>query len=99
MVDESIHLGFFFVISEIDFKMYLNYICRYPEDILTVLSTEIRPRARTLLRFSDVQIGQHIMANYNVETPDTRGFWYDCCITDKKDTRTSKELTATVYIG
>lgn len=64
-----------------------------------MLSTEIRPRARTLLKFQDVEIGQHIMANYNYEEPERRGFWYDCYITGKRDTRTIKELTATVYIG
>jgi len=72
---------------------------KYLEDVLTVLSTEIRPRARTLLKFSEVQIGQHIMANYNYEDNDSRGFWYDCKVTDKKDSRTSKELISTVYIG
>ncbi|CAG5131053.1 unnamed protein product [Candidula unifasciata] len=72
---------------------------KYPEDVLKVLSTEIRPRARTLIRFADVEIGQHVMANYNCEEPETRGFWYDCVVTGKKDTRTVKELTATVYIG
>ena len=39
------------------------------------------------------------MANYNMEEPDERGFWYDCVITDKLDTRTQKKLTATVYFG
>ncbi|XP_059177141.1 E3 ubiquitin-protein ligase UHRF1-like isoform X2 [Physella acuta] len=80
---------------------FTYHICfdKYPEDVLKVLSTEIRPRARTLLKFQDVEIGQHIMANYNYEEPERRGFWYDCYITGKRDTRTIKELTATVYIG
>ncbi|CAL1538353.1 unnamed protein product [Lymnaea stagnalis] len=80
---------------------FTYHICfeKYPEDVLKVLSTEIRPRARTLLRFEDVNIGQHIMANYNYDEPGTRGFWYDCFVTGKKDTRTVKELNATVYVG
>ncbi|RUS78042.1 hypothetical protein EGW08_014217 [Elysia chlorotica] len=78
---------------------YHIYLEEYPSDILKVSSIEIKPRARTLLRFEDVSIGQHIMANYNYEDTDTRGFWYDCVVTDKRDERTKKELKATVYIG
>lgn len=40
-----------------------------------------------------------MMANYNVDDPDLRGFWYDCIIKGKRNTRTIKELTATVFIG
>ncbi|KAH9513390.1 E3 ubiquitin-protein ligase uhrf1 [Bulinus truncatus] len=78
---------------------YHIYFEKYPDDIEKVLSTEIRPRARTLVRFQDVKIGQYIMANYNLEDPETRGYWYDCCVTGKKDTRTVKELYATVRAG
>lgn len=39
------------------------------------------------------------MANYNLEEPETRGYWYDCIVTGKKDTRTMKELYATVKAG
>ena len=76
-----------------------THLARYPEDVLTVLSTEVRPRARTLLKFAEVTVGQHIMANYNCEEPEARGFWYDCKVTDKTDTRTVKHLTATVHVG
>ena len=60
---------------------------------------DVRPRARTNIKFSDVKVGDAVMANYNMEDPDTRGFWYDCVITGKQDTRTVKTLTATVYFG
>ncbi|XP_062593706.1 E3 ubiquitin-protein ligase UHRF1-like [Saccostrea cucullata] len=60
---------------------------------------DIRPRARKVIKLSDIKEGQKVMANYNVDDPDLRGFWYDCIITGKRDTRTIKELTATVFIG
>lgn len=85
--------------GESDGFTYHIYLEEYPEDILKVSSTEIKPRARTLLRFEDVTVGQHIMANYNYEDPEIRGFWYDCVVTDKRDERTKKELKATVYVG
>ncbi|GFO08485.1 E3 ubiquitin-protein ligase uhrf1 [Plakobranchus ocellatus] len=85
--------------GEPDGFTYHVFLEEYPEDILKVLSTEIKPRARTLISFDDVTIGQHIMANYNYEDPEIRGFWYDCLVTDKRDSRTKKELLATVYVG
>ncbi|KAK7010488.1 E3 ubiquitin-protein ligase UHRF1 [Biomphalaria glabrata] len=78
---------------------YHIFFEKYPDDIEKVLSSEIRPRARTLIRFQDVQVGQLIMANYNLEEPEMRGYWYDCIVTGKKDTRTMKELYATVKAG
>ena len=62
-------------------------------------SKDIRPRARHLLPLERVKEGQMIMANFNYDEPECRGFWYDCLITKKKDTRTHKELRATVYLG
>ena len=73
---------------------------RYDEDDHVELTcNDVRPRARTNIKFADVNIGHTVMANYNMEEPDERGFWYDCVITDKLDTRTQKKLTATVYFG
>jgi E3 ubiquitin-protein ligase UHRF1 len=46
-----------------------------------------------------VKEGQKLMANFNYDEPDTRGYWYDCVVTKKKDTRTQKEIHATVYMG
>ncbi|MEQ2157261.1 hypothetical protein GOODEAATRI_000127 [Goodea atripinnis] len=40
-------------------------------------SVDVRPRARTLLRWDQLQVGLQVMVNYNMETPDERGFWYD----------------------
>ena len=59
----------------------------------------IRPRARHKLSLSEVQIGDRVMVNYNYDEPKCRGYWYDAVITGKRNTRTMKELTATVYIG
>ena len=74
--------------------------CSYEEDDQVKLECkDIRPRARTSIKFSDVKVGDRVMANFNIEEPDDRGFWYDCLITAKQDTRTIKNLKATVYFG
>nr|KAG5688100.1 hypothetical protein BaRGS_031293 [Batillaria attramentaria] len=71
----------------------------YEDDVVELTSKDIRPRARHVIKFENVKEGQTIMANYNYDEPNTRGFWYDCLVTKKRDTRTMKELYATVYIG
>ncbi|KAK7110903.1 E3 ubiquitin-protein ligase UHRF1-like [Littorina saxatilis] len=71
----------------------------YEDDVVEVSSKEIRPRARHMLRLDQVKEGQTIMANFNYDDPQSRGFWYDCLVTKKRDTRTQKELYATVYLG
>lgn len=60
---------------------------------------DLRPRARTNVPFKEINEGQKVMANFNVDDPEQRGFWYDCIITKKQDTRTIKDLFATVFIG
>lgn len=81
--------------------MFTYILCfRYDDDDPEKLKCkDIRPRARNNLKLSDIKEGQKVMANFNVDDPDQRGFWYDCVITSKRDTRTIKELTATVFIG
>lgn len=77
-------------------KFYFSYD---EDDHVQLTCKDIRPRARTNIKFSDINVGSVVMANYNIEEPDERGFWYDCVITDKTDTRTVKKLSATVYFG
>ena len=39
------------------------------------------------------------MVNYNYDEPADRGYWYDAVVTEKRNTRTIKELICTVNIG
>ncbi|XP_054716730.1 E3 ubiquitin-protein ligase UHRF1-like [Uloborus diversus] len=59
----------------------------------------LRPRARRLVPFGEVKEGDVVMVNYNVEEPKERGFWYDCTVTGKRDTRTRKELLGSIAMG
>lgn len=43
-----------------------------------LLLKHIRPRAYRKLSLKDLQPGDIIMANYNLEDPDERGHWFDC---------------------
>jgi len=74
--------------------------CRYEEDgDMEIRSQDIRPRARTVIPLSQVKNGDTVMVNFNMDDPKHRGYWYDALVTGKKETRTSKELYATVYFG
>ncbi|XP_030049642.1 E3 ubiquitin-protein ligase UHRF2 isoform X3 [Microcaecilia unicolor] len=73
----------------------------YPENGLVEMhSSNLRPRARTILKWNELKVGDVVMVNYNVETPEERGFWYDAEITALKEiSRTNKEIHAKVFLG
>ncbi|KAL1439622.1 hypothetical protein MTO96_031882 [Rhipicephalus appendiculatus] len=71
----------------------------YEDEVAPLNLNCVRPRAKKVIPFADVSIGDRLMINFNVEEPSKLGFWYDCLVTSKKSTRTQKELWATIYIG
>lgn len=73
----------------------------YPESgIVKVNPKDLRPRARTILKWTELNIGDVVMVNYNAEIPSNRGHWFDAEITELKTiSRTKKELHATVFLG
>uniref|UniRef100_A0A3P8WF88 RING-type E3 ubiquitin transferase n=1 Tax=Cynoglossus semilaevis TaxID=244447 RepID=A0A3P8WF88_CYNSE len=66
----------------------------YPENgVVEMRLRDVRPRARTLLQWDQLQVGMHVMVNYNMETPEERGFWFDAEVqTINQTSRTNKEL-------
>ncbi|XP_030598183.1 E3 ubiquitin-protein ligase UHRF2 isoform X3 [Archocentrus centrarchus] len=73
----------------------------YPENgVVEMRPVDVRPRARTLLRWDQLQVGMHVMVNYNMETPDERGFWFDAeIVTLNQASRTNKELRVNILLG
>lgn len=73
----------------------------YPESgILEMNVKDLRPRARTTLKWNELNVGDVVMVNYNVENPSKRGFWYDAEITTLKTiSRTKKEVRVKVFLG
>ncbi|KAM9308657.1 E3 ubiquitin-protein ligase UHRF1-like [Gastrophryne carolinensis] len=50
----------------------------YPEEGTVVLTkSDVRPRARTTLKWEDLAVGRTVMVNYNPDEPGERGYWYD----------------------
>lgn len=61
---------------------------------------DVRPRARTVLRWDELQVGMRVMVNYNMETADERGFWFDGeIVTLNQTSRTNKELRVNILLG
>ncbi|KAM5237840.1 LOW QUALITY PROTEIN: E3 ubiquitin-protein ligase UHRF1 [Ctenodactylus gundi] len=72
----------------------------YPENgVVTMKPRDVRARARTLLKWQELQVGQVVMLNYNADHPRERGFWYDAEISRKRETRAARELYAHVRLG
>uniref|UniRef100_A0A8C6P5B3 E3 ubiquitin-protein ligase UHRF n=1 Tax=Nothobranchius furzeri TaxID=105023 RepID=A0A8C6P5B3_NOTFU len=73
----------------------------YPENgVVEMKLVDVRPRARTVLRWDQLQVGMRVMVNYNMETPDERGFWYDAeIVTLNQTSRTNKELRVNILLG
>uniref|UniRef100_A0A8C5DZB9 E3 ubiquitin-protein ligase UHRF n=1 Tax=Gouania willdenowi TaxID=441366 RepID=A0A8C5DZB9_GOUWI len=73
----------------------------YPENgVVEIRPLHVRPRARTLLRWDQLEVGMQVFINYNMETPDERGFWFDAeIVTVNQASRTNKELRVNILLG
>lgn len=59
----------------------------------------VRPRMCTTVKVSDIKVGDMVLVNYNIESPDERGFWYDMIVTEVSNKRTSRKVVGTLYVG
>uniref|UniRef100_A0A8C7J150 E3 ubiquitin-protein ligase UHRF n=1 Tax=Oncorhynchus kisutch TaxID=8019 RepID=A0A8C7J150_ONCKI len=73
----------------------------YPENgVVEMCGSNVRPRARTLLRWDQLTVGLVVMVNYNIEIPEERGFWFDAEITALNEiSRTNKEVRIRILLG
>uniref|UniRef100_A0A667XGV9 E3 ubiquitin-protein ligase UHRF n=1 Tax=Myripristis murdjan TaxID=586833 RepID=A0A667XGV9_9TELE len=61
----------------------------YPENgVVQLLAKDVRPRARTVYQWHQLEPGMVVMVNYNPDEPKERGYWYDAEIQRKRETRT-----------
>ncbi|NXW72836.1 UHRF1 ligase, partial [Hirundo rustica] len=72
----------------------------YPENgVVQMSSNNVRARARTILKWHQLEVGQVVMVNYNPDEPKERGFWYDAEILQKRETKMTRELSAKILLG
>ncbi|XP_068942872.1 E3 ubiquitin-protein ligase UHRF1 isoform X1 [Petaurus breviceps papuanus] len=86
-------------VAEEDVVYHVKYE-DYPENgVVKLSSKDVRARARTILKWHQLEVGQIVMVNYNPDEPKERGFWYDAEILRKRETRTVKEIYANLLLG
>uniref|UniRef100_A0A671UE37 E3 ubiquitin-protein ligase UHRF n=1 Tax=Sparus aurata TaxID=8175 RepID=A0A671UE37_SPAAU len=72
----------------------------YPENgVIQLLDKDVRPRARTVYQWHQLEPGMVVMVNYNPDDPKERGYWYDAEIQRKRETRTLREIYAKIILG
>lgn len=100
MSDSGPSTSFSDYVDDDDVSYFIKYD-DYPENgVVEIEPCNMRPRARTILKWSDLKVGDVVMVNYNIETPEERGFWFDAKITELKEhSRTNKEVYAKILLG
>ncbi|CAL8393448.1 unnamed protein product [Boreogadus saida] len=82
-----------------DIRYHVKYE-DYPENgVVQLLAKDIRPRARTVYQWHQLEPGMVVMVNFNPDDPKERGYWYDAEINKKKETRTAHEIHAKILLG
>lgn len=72
---------------------------RFEDDEPLVLSLDyIRPRAHAKVQLEDVNPGDVIMVNYNVDQPENRGHWYDCKVKKVFLSKSRKEIIGSILV-
>ncbi|KAI4886883.1 hypothetical protein NFI96_022587 [Prochilodus magdalenae] len=72
----------------------------YPENgVVQLLAKDVRPRARTVYQWHQLEQGMIVMVNYNPDEPKERGYWYDAQIQRKRETRTQREIFGKILLG
>lgn len=72
----------------------------YPENgVIQLLGKDVRPRARTVYQWHQLEPGMVVMVNYNPDDTKERGYWYDAEIQKKRETRTQREICAKILLG
>ncbi|KAG8253591.1 ubiquitin-like with PHD and RING finger domains 2 [Homalodisca vitripennis] len=97
------HDGYFYEVAFIEdmFNLSCSFSFCFRGDIsctIKVRLLDVRPRAQEKIPFEDIKVGDKVLANYNIEDPTKRGYWYDCVVSKVKSGQ-RKSLTAEVFIG
>nr|6B9M_A Chain A, E3 ubiquitin-protein ligase UHRF1 [Danio rerio]6B9M_B Chain B, E3 ubiquitin-protein ligase UHRF1 [Danio rerio]6B9M_C Chain C, E3 ubiquitin-protein ligase UHRF1 [Danio rerio] len=72
----------------------------YPENgVVQLRGKDVRPRARTVYQWRQLEPGMIVMVNYNPDDPKERGYWYDAEIQRKRETRTQREVFGKILLG
>jgi len=76
----------------------LTYHVKYEgyDRVYKVRLDQLRPRARRVIPFLDLDLKMEVMVNYNIDNPEERGFWYDAVVTAWRSTSSKKVLEVSI---
>uniref|UniRef100_A0A4W4EPE2 E3 ubiquitin-protein ligase UHRF n=1 Tax=Electrophorus electricus TaxID=8005 RepID=A0A4W4EPE2_ELEEL len=85
--------------GEEEFLYHVKYE-DYPENgVAQLQAKDVRPRARTIYQWHQLEEGMIVMVNYNPDEPKERGYWYDAQVQRKRETRTQREIFGKLLLG
>ncbi|XP_062868668.1 E3 ubiquitin-protein ligase UHRF1 isoform X1 [Trichomycterus rosablanca] len=85
--------------AEEEIRYHIKYE-DYPENgVVRLLGKDVRPRARTVYQWHQLEEGMVVMVNFNTDEPKERGYWYDAQIQRKRETRTQREVFGKILLG
>lgn len=99
-VEESESAGAYFEGEVVKIQVVdgeLVYLCKYDAydgDDYKVKESQLRPRARRLVKSRGLEAGMEVLVNYNLQEPKKRGFWFRA-----KVEKVRPNLVCTIYIG
>lgn len=84
-----------------DDKLLYNVQWEYDDKAppFNVPESSVRPRARRLIQFEALKIGEKVMINHNVDDPKETGLWYDFTVLKREKKRRAQDLIGTLHIG
>ena len=75
-------------------EVFLVKYDAYDGDDYKVKAAQLRPRARKILKSRELKADMAVLATYNLQEPDKRGFWFR-----GKVEQVRPHLTCTLYVG
>uniref|UniRef100_A0A8C7V650 E3 ubiquitin-protein ligase UHRF n=1 Tax=Oncorhynchus mykiss TaxID=8022 RepID=A0A8C7V650_ONCMY len=98
-LDQRANIGIIFK-SVFHVDLHVENKKHYPENGVVLLhSKDVRPRARTVYQWHQLEVGMVVMVNFNPDEPKERGYWYDAQIQKKRETRTLHEIYTKILLG
>ncbi|XP_014205108.1 E3 ubiquitin-protein ligase UHRF1-like [Copidosoma floridanum] len=95
---EAIILRIFFNAGKLFYKIRWD-LTDSNDEPFNVEEKFLRPRAWKVLNFDELEIGQRVMLNYNLENAKEIGYWYDFTIKKIECTQSINKLTGTIHVG
>lgn len=80
-------------------EVFYKVLWEFSNAFDNVPEAHVRPRARCSIPLNELSVGQKVMINYNIETPEKIGHWFDFTISEIEKKRKRCELFGQLHIS